>query len=196
MPDFSWPPAEQRSLIGKRITRVDSPVKVTGRAKYSYDYVQPGMLFGKMLRSPYAKAKIVGIDTSAALKIPGVKAIEVIQKAGDIVQWEGDEIAGVAAVDEPTAEDAIRAIKVQYQPLPHLVSDAEPPANAASLAGPLSDDDIYDALSNQMPEQDLIRLLQTNGVSFHADEDFQGSEELRRFPTPSFRPSPRRPFMR
>jgi xanthine dehydrogenase YagR molybdenum-binding subunit len=172
MPDFSWPPAEQRTLIGKRITRVDSPVKVTGRAKYSYDYVQPGMLFGKMLRSPYAKAKIVSIDTSAALKIPGVKAIEVIQKIGDIVQWEGDEIAGVAAVDEPTAEDAIRAIKVQYQPLPHLVSDAEPPANAGSLAGPLSDDDIYDALSNQMPEQDLIKLLQTNGVSFHPDDDF------------------------
>src|SRR4051794_28935665 len=103
MPDFSWPPAEQRTFIGKRITRVDSPVKVTGRAKYSYDYVQPGMLFGKILRSPYAKAKIVSIDTTAALKIPGVKAIEVIQKAGDIVQWEGDEIAGVAAIDEPTA---------------------------------------------------------------------------------------------
>jgi xanthine dehydrogenase YagR molybdenum-binding subunit len=172
MPDFSWPPAEQRSLIGKRITRVDSPVKVSGRAKYSYDYVRPGMLFGKILRSPYAKAKIVSIDTSAALKIPGVKAIEVIQKVGDIVQWEGDEIAGVAAVDEPTAEDAIRSIKVQYEPLPHLVSDAEPPANAGSLAGPLSDDDIYDALSNQMPEQDLIHLLQTNGVSFHPDDDF------------------------
>ena len=172
MPDFSWPSAEQRTLIGKRITRVVAPVKVTGRAKYSYDYFQPGMLFGKILRSPYAKAKIVSIDTSAAEKMPGVKAVEIIQNVGATIQWEGDEIAGVAAVDESIAEDAIRAIRVSYEPQPHLVSDAEPPANAGALAGPLSDDDIYDALSNQMPEQDLIDLLQKNGVSFHVDADF------------------------
>ena len=172
MPDFSWPTADQRVLMGKRISRVDAPLKVAGRAKYSYDYIQPGMLFGKILRSPYAKARIVSIDASAAEKMAGVKAVEIIQKPGDTVQWEGDEIVGVAAVDEPTAEDAIRVIKVQYEPLPHLVSDAEPPANVGALAGPLSDDDIWDALSNQMPEQDLVALLQKNGVSFHADEDF------------------------
>ena len=172
MPDYSWPTADQRTLIGKRVTRVDAPAKVSGRAKYSYDYFQPGMLFGKILRSPYAKARIVSIDVSAAEKMPGVKAVEIIQKVGATVLWEGDEIAGVAAVDEPTAEDAIRAIKVKYEPLPHLVSDAEPPANTGSLAGPVSDDDIYNALSTQMPDQDLIDLLQKNGVSFHPDADF------------------------
>ena len=82
MPDYSWPDAEHRTLIGKRISRVDSPVKVSGRAKYTYDYHSANMLFGKVLRSPYAKAKIVSIDTSAAEKMPGVKAVEIIQKAG------------------------------------------------------------------------------------------------------------------
>jgi len=184
MPDYSWPTAEQRTLIGKRITRVDAPDKVSGRAKYSYDYFQQGMLFGKILRSPHAKARIVSIDSSAAEKMPGVKAVEILQKVGATVQWEGDEIAAVAAVDESTAEDAVRAIKVQYQQLPHLVSDAEPPANAASLAGPLSDDDIYDALSNQMPDQDLISLLQKNGVSFHVDQDFLNELKSSEVPDP------------
>ena len=69
MPDYSWPDAEHRTLIGKRISRVDSPVKVSGRAKYTYDYHGANMLFGKVVRSPYAKAKIVSIDTSAAEKI-------------------------------------------------------------------------------------------------------------------------------
>ena len=68
MPDYNWPDAEHRTLIGKRISRVDSPVKVSGRAKYTYDYHGANMLFGKVLRSPYAKAKIVSIDTSAAEK--------------------------------------------------------------------------------------------------------------------------------
>ena len=82
MPDYNWPDAEHRTLIGKRISRVDSPVKVSGRAKYTYDYHGTKMLFGKVVRSPYAKAKIVSIDTSAAEKMPGVKAVEIIQKAG------------------------------------------------------------------------------------------------------------------
>src|SRR5438552_16814148 len=105
MPDYSWPPPENRNLIGKRISRVDSPVKVSGRAKYTYDYSPSGMLYGKILRSPYAKAKIVSVDTSAAEQMPGVKAVEIAQQLGSTVQWAGDEVDGVAAVDEATAED-------------------------------------------------------------------------------------------
>ena len=100
MPDYNWPNPANSALIGKRISRVDSPVKVSGRAKYTYDYHGTGMLFGKVLRSPYAKAKIVSIDTSAAEKLPGVKAVEIIQKVGTTAQWGGDEIVAVAAVDE------------------------------------------------------------------------------------------------
>src|SRR5580693_6372419 len=172
MPDYNWPDAEHRTLIGKRISRVDSPVKVSGRAKYTYDYHGANMLFGKVLRSPYAKAKIVSIDTSAAEKMPGVKAVEIIQKVGTTAQWAGDEIVAVAAVDESTAEDAVRLIKVSYQPMSYLVSDAEPPAGAGEAAGPMSEDDIDDAISNQIPDAQLVQSLQEHGVTFKVDDDF------------------------
>jgi len=171
MPDYSWPDAEHRTLLGKRISRVDSTVKVSGRAKYTYDYRGTNMLFGKIVRSPYARAKIVSIDTGAVEKMPGVKAVEIIQKPGAIVQWTGTEVAAVAAVDESTAEDAVRLIRVQYQRLPHMVSDAEPPAGAAEAAGPMSEDDVWDAVDNQMPDQLFIQYLGEHGISFHADED-------------------------
>jgi xanthine dehydrogenase YagR molybdenum-binding subunit len=171
MPDYSWPTAENRTLIGKRISRVDSPFKVSGRAKYTYDYHGPDMLFGKLVRSPYAKAKIVSIDTSAAEKMPGVKAVEIIQKPGSTAQWAGDEVVAVAAVDEGTAEDAARAIIVKYQPANHMVSDAEPPAGAGESAGPMSSDDIDDAIGNQLPERQFVEYLQQHGVSFKVAED-------------------------
>lgn len=126
MPDYTWPEADKRSLIGKRISRVDGPDKVSGKAKYTYDVNRPDMLYGKILRCPHPHAKIVSIDTSAAERMAGVKAVKVIQEPGREVQWAGDEIAMVAAVDEPTAEDAIRAIKVVYEKMPHLVVDTDP----------------------------------------------------------------------
>ena len=171
MQDYAWPNAEQRTLIGKRITRVDSPFKVSGRAKYTYDYHGKNMLFGKMVRSPYAKAKVVSIDVSAAEKLPGVKAVEILQKAGTIAQWAGDDIVAIAAVSESIAEDAARLVKIQYQPMAHLVSDAEPPAGAAEEAGPLSEDDVWDAVDNQMPDRQLIQYLGEHGITFHATED-------------------------
>lgn len=175
MPDYSWPDANDRSLIGKRISRIDSPAKVSGRAKYSYDYHGADMLFGKVLRSPHAKAKIVSIDISAAEKMPGVKAVEILEKPGSTVQWAGAEVVAVAAVDESAAEDAVRAIKVTYQPLPHLVSDAEPPSGAAEEAGPMGEDDAWDAIDNQMPERQFIQYLKEHGISFHPnDELLQG----------------------
>ncbi|HXY02230.1 MAG TPA: xanthine dehydrogenase family protein molybdopterin-binding subunit [Terriglobales bacterium] len=171
MQDYAWPNAEQRTLIGKRITRVDSPFKVSGRAKYTYDYHGKNMLFGKMVRSPYAKAKVVSIDVSAAEKLPGVKAVEILQKAGTIAQWTGDDIVAIAAVSESIAEDAARLVKIQYQPMAHLVSDAEPPAGAAEEAGPLSEDDVWDAVDNQMPDRQLIQYLGEHGITFDATED-------------------------
>jgi xanthine dehydrogenase YagR molybdenum-binding subunit len=128
MAEYKWPEAEKRTLIGKRISRVDGPAKVSGKAKYSYDINRPGMLYGKILRCPHAHAKIVSIDTSAAEKMPGVKAVKIIQDVGTEIRWAGGEVVGVAAVDEPTAADAIRAIKVKYDVLPHLVTDTDPKA--------------------------------------------------------------------
>jgi xanthine dehydrogenase YagR molybdenum-binding subunit len=171
MPDYVWPDAEHRTLIGKRTTRVDSPVKVSGQAKYTYDVHRPGMLYGKVLRSPYAHAKVVSIDTSAAEKIPGVKAVHIVQGPGATIHWAGDEIVAVAAVDERAAEDAIRAIKVKYQQLPHLVSDAEPPAGSAQEQGPLSMDDIGDMLDNQVPTRQMVSQIQQYGINEKPSED-------------------------
>src|SRR5437667_638999 len=165
MPEYTWPDAEHRTLIGKRTTRVDSPVKVSGQAKYTYDVHRPGLLYGKVLRCPYAHAKVVSIDTSAAEKMPGVKAVEIVQKPGANIHWAGDDIVAVAAVDEPTAEDAIRAIRVEYQQLPHLVSDAEPPKGSAQEQGPLSVDDIWDMLDNQVPNQQMVSQIQQYGLT-------------------------------
>ena len=160
MTDYAWPDAEHRTLIGKRTTRVDAAVKVSGQAKYTYDVHRPGMLYGKVLRCPYAHAKIVSVDTSAAEKMPGVKAVHVVQGPGTNIHWAGDEIVVVAAIDEGTAEDAVRAIQVKYQQLPYLVSDAEPPAGSAQEQGPLSMDDIGDMLDNQVPTREMVSRIQ------------------------------------
>jgi len=177
MPDYAWPDADQRTLIGTRVTRVDAPAKVSGQAKYTYDVHRPGMLYGKVLRCPYAHAKVVSIDTSAAEKMPGVKAVHIVQGTGANIHWAGDEIAVVAAVDEPTAEDAIRAIKATFQQLPHLVSDAEPPPGSAQEQGPLSLDNIDDMLDNQVPDRQMIQDIQKYGLSEKPTED--GLKELK-----------------
>jgi xanthine dehydrogenase YagR molybdenum-binding subunit len=171
VPNFAWPEKNQRTLIGERVTRVDAPAKVSGQAVYTYDTHRPGMLYGKVLRCPYPHAKVLGIDISAAEKMRGVKAVHIVQGAGSIIHWEGDEIAAVAAIDENIAEDAIRSIRVQYQRLPHLVSDREPPKNAAQGLGPLSMDDIDDMLENQAPSEEIIRQIQQYGITKNADEN-------------------------
>jgi xanthine dehydrogenase YagR molybdenum-binding subunit len=169
MPDYAWPDAEHRTLIGKRVQRVDSPAKVSGRAKYTYDVHRPGMLYGKVIRCPYAHAKIVAIDTSAAEKMAGVKAMHIVQQPGAVIHWAGDDVLAIAAIDELTAEDAARAVKVAYQQLPHLVSDAEPPAGAAGPAGPMSQNDIWDTTDLMSDEQVAIEV-EKRGVSFQATE--------------------------
>ncbi|HET9742226.1 MAG TPA: xanthine dehydrogenase family protein molybdopterin-binding subunit [Terriglobales bacterium] len=127
MATYHWPPEDKRTLIGKDVSRVDGPVKSSGRAKYTYDLVRPGMLYGYSVRCPYAHAKVKSIDTSAVERMPGVKAVLVINGPGKEIFWAGTDVVGVAAVDEPTARDAVRAIKVEYEQLPHLVlSEKEP----------------------------------------------------------------------
>jgi xanthine dehydrogenase YagR molybdenum-binding subunit len=133
MAEYKWPEEGKRSLIGKRIKRLDGPQKVSGKAKYTYDINRPGLLFGKLVRSPYAHAKVVSIDLSVAEKMPGVKAVKIIQGPGTEIHWAGDQVAAVVAETEGQAEDAARAVKVQYEKLPHFVNeqnwDAIPAAN-------------------------------------------------------------------
>jgi xanthine dehydrogenase YagR molybdenum-binding subunit len=163
---YGWPAADQRTLIGKRISRVDGPDKVSGRAKYTYDLHRPGMLYGKVVRSPHAHAKVVSVDTSAAEKMPGVKGVYTIQDKGSEIHWAGDDVVVVAAVDEPTAADAARTIKVEYEPLPHFVDDFMQPQNVPENKGPLTRRDLLQMFDDEVPDQQFIDTVQKRGLAF------------------------------
>ncbi|MBT3245190.1 MAG: molybdopterin-dependent oxidoreductase, partial [Bacteroidetes bacterium] len=139
------------TFIGKRMPRVDSRAKVMGKAKYTADLKLPGMLVGKVKRSPYAHARILSIDTSKALALPGVKAV-VTGKDTEGVKWGvfgytrdqqfiqtekaryiGDEVAGVAAVDEDTALKALDLIHVEYEELPAVFDPMSAMASKTEL---------------------------------------------------------------
>ncbi len=145
--------------VGTRPIRPDGVPKVTGRAQYGADLKLPGMIYGKVLRSPHAHAKILSIDTSAAEKLPGVKAVMTAadlpqQKfdyigpervavnfwhvtrnimAREKVLYEGHAVAAVAATSNSIAEEACALIKVQYEVLPHVIDVDEAMAEDAPL---------------------------------------------------------------
>jgi len=131
------------SVIGKRVPRVDAREKVTGQAKYAADYSLPGMLWCKLLRSPYPHARILNIDTSRAEKLPGVKAVVTGKDFGgwtwgwmpatrdepplavDEVRYMAEAVAGIAAIDEDTAEEACELLEVDYEELPGVFDPEE-----------------------------------------------------------------------
>ena len=127
----------QRRVMGKRLNRLDGIVKASGAAKYNSDVQPDGLLFGALLTSPHAHAKITSIDISEAKATPGVMAVRVISQPGAEIQWAGAEVAAVAATTEEVANDAIRKIKVQYEVLPHVVreEDLAQVGNRAKPAG-------------------------------------------------------------
>jgi xanthine dehydrogenase YagR molybdenum-binding subunit len=128
-----WP--ANRRLIGTRVRRLDGPDKATGRAKYSFDINRPRMLHGKILRSPHAHATIKSIDTAAAEKTAGFRAIHLIKKAGAELVFAGDEILAIAADTEEHAEDCLRAVRVEYAVLPHHVKEADSLRSTTNTAG-------------------------------------------------------------
>lgn len=125
VPDIeaSWGDPRTMRWLGKRIPRVEGAEKVSGKAKYTYDIQLPGMLYAKILRSPYPRARIRSIDASEAQKMPGVRA--VITDLTREVRYAGEEIAAVAAESEQIARDALKRIKVEYEPLPFVVDPEE-----------------------------------------------------------------------
>ena len=118
-----WGPNDKHTLLNKRMTRVDGPLKAAGAARYTYDYRLPGMLYGRILRCPHGHARVTKLDTDAASKIPGVKAI--IQAPLTELRFAGAPVAAVAATTPEIAGDALRAIKVTYEVLPHVVHATE-----------------------------------------------------------------------
>ncbi len=122
-PNYAWPEMDKRRVMGKPTKRVDGPMKSTGRAKYASDFKQEGMLYGALLSSPHAHARVTSIDTSEAEKLPGVTKVRTMASPGTELMWEGQEVASVAATTEEIANSALRLIKVQYEVLPHLVRE-------------------------------------------------------------------------
>lgn len=137
MPNYSWPDMKERRVIGKRISRLDGPAKASGKAKYSSDLNPPGLLHAVILTCPHAHARVKSVDLSAAEKMKGVTAARVISPPGTEIQWAGTEVAVVAAQTETQARDAVRAIKVEYEVLPHIVheDDLQKAGAAARAAG-------------------------------------------------------------
>ena len=149
--------ADKFSVIGKRQTKLDGPLKTTGRSQFTDDVVLPGMLHGKIVRSTIPRGKILNIDTSKAEKLPGIKAVITHKDAGGImvgpdqqllcdemVYYIGDEVAAVAAVDEDTAYEAAELIKVEYEPLLPLLSIEEATAPDAPILHKYYEDNYAD----------------------------------------------------
>jgi CO/xanthine dehydrogenase Mo-binding subunit len=131
----------QAPVIGTSVPRIEGPEKVTGRAHYAADIDLPGMLWGKVLRSPYPHARILGIDASEAWRVPGVRAVvtgldipghrmgkilrDMPVLCWDRVRYVGDRVAAVAAETADAAEEALKLIRVDYEELPAVFDPIE-----------------------------------------------------------------------
>jgi CO/xanthine dehydrogenase Mo-binding subunit len=138
-------PPDKTKIVGQNYATPDLIAKVTGKSKYAEDYRADGMLFTKLLLSPYAHARVTGIDASEALRMPGVRGMitmddlpapaDSITDLGVVIKanlrgerglamepiYQGEPILAVAAVDELTAANAIEKIKVTFEPLPFVL---------------------------------------------------------------------------
>ena len=131
----------ERRVAGKRLNRIDGIGKVTGKHVYAADFALPGMLFGKILRSGEAHARIARLDVAKALSLPGVRSVLTAQDIPQIrfgtaikdrtmfaegeVRFRGEAIAAVAATSLEIAEAAVRAIEIEYEPLPAVFDPEE-----------------------------------------------------------------------
>ncbi len=154
---------ETLDVIGKPYPKKDARIKVTGECLFAGDINVPGMLHGKMLRSPHAHARILRIDTRKAEKLKGVRAVitgkdfpgilygnfmhtrDYLPLAIDRVRYIGEEVAAVAADDEDTAWEALDLIDVEYEPLPAVFD----PEEAMKEGAPLVYDDKPGNLSSK-----------------------------------------------
>lgn len=162
------------SVVGKRLPKPDAPDKSTGRALFTDDITLPNMIYGKLLLSPVAHANIKSIDTSEALKLPGVKSILTGDDVPDAtwgtsparydeyilakkkVRFVGDVVAAVAAIDEETCYKALELIKVEYEELPAVFD----PFEAMKDGAPRLFDDKYE-----------------NNINTHVDHHFGDIEK-------------------
>jgi len=115
---YAWP--EKPTLIGTAVKRLDAP----------------GMIYGKIVRSPHPHARIVSVDLTDAQKAPGVKAALTWKEPGAQTMYQGDPVAAIAADTEERVNDAARLVRVRYEVLPHLASVEQAMAEAAPAVFP------------------------------------------------------------
>jgi xanthine dehydrogenase YagR molybdenum-binding subunit len=133
---YAWP--EKPVVLSTRVKRLDGPDKVSGRAKYSFDINRPGMIFGRIVRSPHPHARVTAVDLSEARRAPGVRSAIVWKEPGtgatSEVRYQGEAVAAVAADTEEQAIDAARLVKITYDVLQHVASEAQSMASDAPVA--------------------------------------------------------------
>src|SRR5579864_3783622 len=158
---------EFQKIVGTRPIRPDGVDKVTGRANFGADMVMPGMLWGKVKRSPHAHARIVSINADKALKLPGVKAVVTAADFPEIANeeafvgegpmnfrdlsrncmargkalYEGHAVAAVAAISQQVCDEALELIDVKYEVLPYVIDVEAAMADDA----PILHDDLFTA---------------------------------------------------
>lgn len=184
----SWPGRDKMSRLNHDLPRVDGPEKISGRARYTQDMRLPGMVYARLLCCPIPCAE-VKIDTSAARALPGVEAAIVL--VDDKTRYLGQPVAAVAARTPELAEDALRALKVEFKPLPWCVDHAQATAENAPKVRPKgnrevsdSSDDL-DAANERIAKADAVieaayavpvqhhAALETHGVVV----DYRGGDE-------------------
>lgn len=124
-----WTLGQKHRLVGKDIPRVDGPAKATGAAKFAYDINRPNLAYAGVVSSPHPHAKVRSVDLSAAKALPGVLATKSFE--GITVKYPGAFVAAVCAESRNVLDDALRAIRVQYDVLPAVVTVEDALADGA-----------------------------------------------------------------
>ncbi len=154
-----WGDEAELHVVGKPMPRVDARERVSGAARYSYDIQLPGLLYGATLRSPHPHARVVSLDAAQAEALQGVHAVFHHFNAGELVDlnrtvfgeellYAGDLVALVVAETKEIAEDALRLIAVEYEPLPFV---ANPEAALAADAPRVHRDSATNLISDDYP---------------------------------------------
>jgi CO/xanthine dehydrogenase Mo-binding subunit len=172
---------KEYQVVGTSYPKIDAIEKVCGTIKYAGDIYLPNMLYGKLLRSKYAHAKIISINTKKAESFPGVKAVITSKDIPDIIYgmyqndqrafakdkvvYQGDIIAAVAAEDKDIAEEAIKLIEVEYGKLPVILD----PGNAIMENTP----QIHDGYPNNIAAKRVIRKGNVEEAFKKADYIFE-----------------------
>src|SRR4051812_5798029 len=173
-----WGADAQLKLVGTDVPRIDGVLKVTGRAKYTYDKHPKGMLWGKILHSPWGAATIKAMDLSQAKASPGVRGVHVFKDVGEPLLYHGDEVLAIAADSEEQAEDAIRAVKITFEKkgVATTIAQAMKPDAPMVFAGEKNVKPPKKLTDKEQADLDLARQKSTAAIA-KADRVFEATYE-------------------